>query len=296
VFLGTADFAVPSLRLCAVHHEVIIVVTQPDSPGNRGAPAPRPIKEAAEDLEVPVLQPARIRDVSAMDQVLAAEPDCLVVAAYGQILPAQLLEAPPLGAVNVHASLLPRWRGASPVAHAILAGDAVTGVSIMKMDAGLDTGPVYAAQSLAIAPDATAPALSARLAEMGAPLLLEVLGGIAAGDAVAVAQDGTRATYAPRLTRSDANVDWAAQSAVDIDRRVRALQPWPGTIAPLAGVLVRLLAGQPVEAGLAEAGTVLGSEGESVVMATRQGGYRVDRVLPPGSRPMTAAAFLRGRR
>jgi methionyl-tRNA formyltransferase len=296
VFLGTAEFAVAALRLCAERHNVIAVVTQPDSPGSRGAPAPRPVKRAAEDLGLRVLQPERIREASAMDQVLAGEPDCLVVAAYGQILPAPLLEGPRHGAVNVHASLLPRWRGASPVAHAILAGDAATGVSIMKMDRGLDTGPVYATRSVAIPADATTPALTATLADLGADLLLQVLRAIESGGAVAVEQDDADATRAPRLTRADAAVDWAASTAVEVDRHVRALQPWPGTLALLQGVEVRLLAGRPVDAASAEPGSVVATLDESVVVAARVGAYRVDRVGPPGSRPMTAAAFLRGRR
>ena len=297
VFLGTADFAVPSLRACAAGHEVSAVITQPERAGHRGAPATRPVRDAARTIGLTVLQPDRIRDDAAVEEVLSRQPDCLVVAAYGQILPPPLLDVPRFGAVNVHASLLPRWRGAAPVAHAILAGDSVTGVSIMRMDAGLDTGPVYATRSLAIPPDATTPMLGAVLADLGAVLLEEVLQALVAGRAVAAAQDETTATRAPRLRRRDSKVDWAVSTADEIDRHVRAMQPWPGTVAPLGGREVRLVAGRPVGGDVAaEPGSVIRTEGESVVVAAREGAYRADIVHAPGSRPMPAAAYLRGRR
>jgi methionyl-tRNA formyltransferase len=297
LFLGTAAFAVPQLRATATQHEIVAVVTQPDRPGDRGLPAPRPVGEAAQQLGLKVLQPARVRDLDTVAALVALNADCLVVAAYGQILPAALLDGVRLGAVNVHASLLPRWRGASPVAYAILAGDAETGVSIMRTEAGLDTGPVYAQRRIAIPPDATTPALTASLAELGADLLVETLAGIEGGSATATPQDESQATYAPRLTRSDGDVEWANFSAIEIDRRVRALQPWPGVIAPIEGARVRLLEGAAINApGVAAPGTVVSVEGESVAIATRHDAYRVDKVLPPASRPMSAAAFLRGRR
>jgi methionyl-tRNA formyltransferase len=297
VFLGTAEFAVPSLRVCAERHEVSAVVTQPDRPGHRGEPAARPVRDAARALGLPVLQPGRIRAEAAVGEVLDRSPDCLVVAAYGQILPPPLLDTPRFGAVNVHASLLPRWRGAAPVARAILAGDGSTGVSIMRMDAGLDTGPLYATRAVPIAPDVTTPGLTAVLADVGATLLLEVLAAIAAGDAVAVAQDESGATYARRLTRDEAMIEWAASTAAEVDRHVRAMQPWPGTIAPLAGADVRLVSGTPVDGRPAAApGTVIGTTGESALIAAREGAYRADMVHPPGARQMTAAAYLRGRR
>lgn len=298
VFCGTADFAVPSLRAVAAAHQVLAVVTQPDRPGSRGGRAPRPVGDAASALALPVLRPERIRADDSVAEILALHPDALVVAAYGQIIPAALLEAPPHGGVNVHGSVLPRWRGASPVAAAILAGDAVTGVSVMRMDAGLDTGPVYAVRELPVAPHDTTPLLGERLAEHGAALLLEVLDALAQGIAVAAPQDAGRATVAPRLSRGDGVVDWAARTAVEVDRRVRALQPWPGTKARLGGQEVRLVAGAvapPAAAGAAP-GVVIGGEGESVDVATLDGAYRVDVVQPAGGRPMTAAAYLRGRR
>ncbi len=297
IFCGTAAFAVPALEACADRHEVAAVVTRADRPGSRGRPAPRPVAESARARGIEVLTPLRIRAPEAVAALLERHPDCLVVAAYGQILPAELIDAPPHGSVNVHASLLPRWRGASPVAHAILAGDEETGVSIMRVDPGLDTGPVYAQARVAIEPDATTPALTDRLAVLGAAQLLEVLGAIERGEAQAWPQPEDGVTYAPRLGREDGRVAWAARSAVEIDRMVRALQPWPGVLATLAGADVQIVAGGVMNAAVSEApGTVVEHAGESVVIATRDGGYRLDLITPQGRRAMTPAAFLRGRR
>jgi methionyl-tRNA formyltransferase len=298
VFCGTAAFAVPSLRALVARHDVRAVVTQPDRPGSRGQPAPRPLGETATELGLPVLRPERIRAPESVNAILAHEPDALVVAAYGQIIPAALLDGPRFGGVNVHGSLLPRWRGAAPVAAAILAGDTTTGVSIMRMDVGLDTGPVYATRQIDIAPSDTTPMLSDRLAEHGAGLLLEVLEGLATGTAVATPQDDSKATHAPRLTREDGAIEWAAVTAVELDRRVRALQPWPGVTARLGGQSVRLIAGGVADAatGAATPGRVVATVDEKVDVATAAGVYRVAFVQPPGGRPMSAAAYLRGRR
>jgi methionyl-tRNA formyltransferase len=298
-FLGTADFAVPSLVAClAAGCDVAAVVTQPERPGDRGRPAPRPVGELARERGLPLLQPRRIREPAATAELLDLGLDALVVAAYGQILPSALLEGPRLGGVNVHASLLPRWRGASPVAAAILAGDAETGVSIMRMDAGMDTGPVYAMRATPIATTETTPELTGRLAGMGADLLVEVLAGLEAGAVIAAPQDGGAATLAPRLRREDGRVDWSEMGAAEVDRRVRGLDPWPGVTAPLGGTEVRLLAGEPLSRGddAGPPGTVLRTDREVAEVATRQGVYAVRRVQPPGRRPMDAAAYLRGRR
>jgi methionyl-tRNA formyltransferase len=298
-FLGTAGFAVPSLRACLeAGCDVAAVVTQPDRPGDRGRPAPRPVGDLARERGLPLLQPPRIREPAATAEVLELGIDALVVAAYGQILPAALLDGPRLGGVNVHASLLPRWRGASPVAAAILAGDAQTGVSIMRMDAGLDTGPVYAMRATAIGAAETTPQLTDRLAGMGAELLVEVLAGLEGGTVTAQPQDDAEATLAPRLRREDGRIDWAAMGAAEVDRRVRALDPWPGATAPLAGAEVRLLAGEPLSRGddVGPPGTVLRTDREVAEVATRDGVFAVRRVQPPGRRPMDAAAYLRGRR
>ena len=300
VFLGTAEFAVPSLRRSAAEHDVRAVVTQPDKPGSRGRPAPRPIADAARELGLPVLMPRRVRAPEAVADIAALQPDALVVAAYGQILPQSLLDVPRVGAVNVHASLLPRWRGASPIAHAILAGDAETGVTIMQMDAGLDTGAIYAQVVAPIPPDATTPSLTATLAELGADLLSRVLHALERGQATATPQPADGLTLAPRLSREASAVRWDETTADELDRRVRALQPWPGVTASLDGTPVRLLEGRPEardhRVADAHPGSVVALDGESALIATSRGAYLVDRVLPPGSRAMSAAAFLRGRR
>ena len=300
VFLGTADFAVPSLRRCNDQHDVVAVVTQPDKPGSRGRPAARPVADVASELHIPLLTPRRIREPESLAAIAALEPDALVVAAYGQILPPALLEIPRLAPVNVHASLLPRWRGASPVAHAILAGDIETGVTIMRMDAGLDTGPMYSRTPVPIAHDATTPALTATLAAAGAVALDVVLQQLQDGSATVTPQPDAGVTLAPRLTRRDGVVRWEECTAIDVDRRVRALDPWPGVTANIGGAPVRILAGAPLAGGdddaAATPGDVVRLEGESIVVGTRAGTYRIDRVVPAGSRAMSAAAYLRGRR
>jgi len=296
VFFGTAEFAVPSLRATADAHNVLAVLTQPDHPGHRGAPAARPVAGAARELHLDVWQPARARDPQTIERVAHLQADALVVAAYGQILPVPLLEAARHGGVNVHASLLPRWRGAAPVAAAILAGDEETGTSIMRMEAGLDTGPVYAQRGMPITANATTPALTATLAALGAELLVDVLEQLERGAASALPQDGERATYAPRLTRADADVSWDQHSAVEVDRRVRALQPWPGVVAMLGGQRVQIIAGARIDEREAQPGEILALQGESAVVSTRDGAYRVDAIRPPGGRTMSAAAYLRGRR
>lgn len=273
------------------------MVTRADRLGSRGKPAARPVADAARELGLPVLMPAKIGAPEVVRSLLDLIPDCLVVAAYGQILPISLLDPLPFGAVNVHASLLPRWRGASPIAHAILSGDEETGVSIMRMEAGLDTGPVYAMARIPIGDGATTPTLTGTLADLGARELVSVLGALEHGSADATPQPADGVTYAPRLGRGDGRVDWSARGAVDVDRMVRALQPWPGVVAPIEGIDVQVQSGAPVRIPEGSVpGSVAGRERGSVVIATLDGGYRVDRITPPGKRPMTPAAWLRGRR
>lgn len=300
VFCGTSEFAVPSLRAVAREHDVVAVVTQPDRAGSRGRPAPRPVGDAASRLGLPTLRPERVRAAQSVTDILALLPDVLVVAAYGQIIPAALLDGPRFGGVNVHGSLLPRWRGAAPVAAAILAGDDVTGVSIMRMDAGLDTGPVYERRSIEVAPSDTTPLLLGRLAEMGAEMVTGVLRRLVAGDITAEPQDEAAATVAPRLRREDGVVRWEAVSAKDVDRRVRALQPWPGVTAELGGQAVRVHSGRvasgPVVITAPPAGSVVATVADVVDVQTADGVYSVAEVQPPGGRRMSAAAYLRGRR
>ena len=232
----------PSLRaLHKAQHEVELVVTQPDRPAGRGMRlTPPPVKVAAQDLQLPVYQPERIRDAESLDRLRSLRPDFLVVVAYGQILPAAVLSIPRLGAINVHASLLPRWRGAAPVAHAILAGDAETGVTIMKMDEQLDHGPILAVRATPIGEREDAAELTQRLAEMGADLLVETL---AHFDELRVAgQDHVRATLAPKLRKDEGELDWE-MAADHIDRHVRALRPWPGATLPTSRGRVKVIRG-----------------------------------------------------
>ena len=241
--MGTAPFAVPSLRaLAAAGHEIPLVVTQPDRPGHRLKLTPPAVKVAAQELGLPVLQPERIREPAVVESLRKAAPELIVVVAYGQIIPRSVLEIPRRGVLNVHASLLPRWRGAAPVAHAILAGDQLTGVTIMQMDEQLDHGPVLAqSEPVPIGPGADAPALTEHLAGVGAQLLVDTIARL--DDLEPREQDHERASTAPKLSREDGELDWNLPPA-EIDRRVRAFQPWPGVTLPIDGQRVKVLRGR----------------------------------------------------
>ena len=232
----------PSLRaLHSAGHDIALVVTQPDRPARRGLKVTAPaVKVAAEEHDLPVYQPEKIRDAAAVGRLRAIAPDLLVVVAYGQILPRAVLDIPRLAAVNVHASLLPRWRGAAPVARAILAGDDETGVTIMHMDEQLDHGPILAVQATPIGAHEDAAALTERLAEMGAALLVEALANW--DELRVVGQDHKLATVAPKLRKEEGELDWS-MPAVEIDRRVRALQPWPGATLPTPRGRVKVIRG-----------------------------------------------------
>jgi len=242
VFAGTAAFAVPSLRsLHAAGHDIVLVITQPDRPGHRMKVTPSPVKTAAEELGLPVYQPEKVRDPAVISRLRELKPDVMVVVAYGQIIPPDVLAIPAArGVVNVHASLLPRHRGAAPIAHAILAGDRETGVTIMGMDEQLDHGPILATRKTVIGARENAAELTARLAEMGADLLVETLAHL--DDIEPVVQDHAAATVASRLRREDGELDWNL-GAEEIDRRVRALQPWPGATLPTKRGRVKVLSG-----------------------------------------------------
>ncbi|HEV2036240.1 MAG TPA: methionyl-tRNA formyltransferase [Candidatus Dormibacteraeota bacterium] len=241
VFAGTAAFAVPSLRaLDAAGHEIQLVITQPDRPGHRMKLTPPPVKLAALELGLEVYQPARIRDPVVGEKLRSPGPDLLVVVAYGQIIPKSVLSTPRYGAVNVHASLLPRHRGAAPIAHAILSGDRETGVTIMRMDEQLDHGPILATSATEIGAQEDAAALTVRLAEMGARLLVDTVDRL--DEVRDVEQDHARATIAPRLRKEDGELEWGI-GAQEIDRRVRALQPWPGVTLPTKRGRLKVLSG-----------------------------------------------------
>ena len=268
-------------------HEIPLVVTQPDRPAGRGLRTlGSAVKLAAQELGLDAYQPERIKDPAAVDRIREAGSDLHVVVAYGQIIPPQLLAVPRLGTVNVHASLLPRHRGAAPIVWAILSGDSQTGVTIMQMDAGLDTGPILAQEATLIAPDETARTLESRLAERGADLLLTTLPRLANGTLRPVPQPAEGATYARRLTSEDGKLDQGTMSAQELDRRVRALTPQPGCWLTVDGIPIKVLAGHVAD-GRAETG---------LAAVTVDGTYIVDEVQPPGGRPMSAAAWARGRR
>lgn len=265
IFMGTPDFAVPILEALVVHHTVTAVVTQPDRPaGRRDEMKPPPVKTVAQNHGIPVFQPEKIRRKAAIEELRSFEiPDIYVVAAFGQILPQSVLDIPQYGAVNVHASLLPRWRGAAPIQAAIRAGDSETGVTIMKMDAGLDTGPMLSRRSLPIASHDTAQTLHDKLSFMGAALLVETLPLYLSGQLTPEQQNGGQATYAPQIDKSEGLIDWT-HSADEIERLVRAFTPWPGTYTIWNGTILKILQGS-VAAGQHEPGKVAIHDGQIAI-------------------------------
>ena len=299
VFAGSGEFSLPSLRaLAASRHPVTLVITAPDRNGSRGRPAPRPLRDLAQELGVPIEQPARLSAAwAAATPVVAA--DLLVVCAYGQLIPKSVLELFPRGTLGVHPSLLPRHRGASPIPAAILAGEAETGVSIYSMDERLDAGPILAQERLAIGARATTAELASALAELGARLLVAVIDNLQRGEGLPSPQDEALATYCHKVTRRNGELDWS-MPALEIDRKLRALSPWPGVSMLLGGTRVKLLAGAawafPEGATAATPGTVVGGDADSILIGTSEGAFRVSVVQPPGGRPMSAPAYLRGRR
>jgi len=294
VFYGTPAEAVPVLAALLDVAEVALVVTQPDrARGRSHRPQPSPVKLAAEDWGLPISQPERAS--ADPDVIRAVAPDVAVVAAYGQLLRPALLEVPDRGFVNVHYSLLPRWRGASPVVRAILAGDETTGVSIMQIDEGLDTGPVFAAEETAIGPAETGGALTTRLAALGAGLLAATLPGIVDGSLQAQPQDDARATAAAKVRTTEAFVDPARHSTVAVLRAVRAFDPRPGAWGIVDGDRIKIRSAGPTDLTATESG-VASAIGEQVVLGTRDGAVALLHVQPAGRGAMTAADWMRGRR
>ncbi len=299
VFMGTPDFAVPSLQALARDHQVVGVVTQPDRPAGRGRRlvAP-PVKEAAGALGLEVIQPPTLRRPEAVERLVAWRPDLVVVAAFGQILRPEVLAIPPHGCLNVHASLLPRYRGAAPIPAAILAGDERTGVTIMRMDEGLDTGPMLAQADWPIRPDDTTGSLTADLARLGASLLVEALPGWLEGRIAPRPQDDSQATYCRTLQKEDGLLDWAL-TASHLDRQVRACDPWPGAYTAWAGQRLKILRARPLPGrpgpGGAGPGRVVDlAPGTGVV--TGEGVLELLQVQLAGKSAMDVHAFAQGRR
>lgn len=300
VFAGTPEFAVPALdALVAAGHPPVAVYTQPDRPAGRGRKLrPSPVKQAAGSHGLTVMQPPNLREQAVQDELKRLQPDLMIVIAYGQILSRAVLDIPRLGCVNVHASLLPRWRGAAPIQRAMLAGDADTGVCLMHMEAGLDTGPVLARAATPIHAEDTAGTLHDRLARIGAGLLTQQLPAILAGRLKGEPQDDAAATYARKLEKREARLDWRLP-ARDLHRRVAAFNPWPVAEArwqdrPLR--IWRAAALQQPAADAASPGEVLAAGREGIDVATGQGVLRLLELQPPGGRVMSAEAFLGGRR
>jgi methionyl-tRNA formyltransferase len=305
VFFGSPSFALPSLEaLLAAGHRVPLVVSQPGKPvGRKGDVTDPPVAARAKSLGIHVFQPATLKDDAAVARLAQVGAVVFVVVAYGRILAQRVLDLPRLGSLNVHGSLLPRWRGASPVQAAILAGDGVTGVSIMKMDAGMDTGPVYATRETRIGEEETAEELGGRLAQIGADLLVETLYFLEGeGGRGPFPQDSSLATTCPKISREDARVDWS-RPALDLARRGRAFTPWPGLFTIRRNSRVKLPGRLLVEGGKwvregAEGpvpGTVL-EAGSRVVVACGQGAVAIDTLQAEGRRALTAAEFVRGER
>ena len=292
VFMGTPDFAVPTLEVLIDYHEVIGVVTQPDRPAGRNQQLRQsPIKEVAVSAGIPVFQPQKLRRDEAIEELRQWEADVFVVAAFGQILPQSVLDMPKQGSINVHASLLPRWRGAAPIHASIRAGDDETGITIMLMDAGLDTGPMLTQRAISIEADDTGQSMHDKLAQLGADLLIETLPKYLAGEIQPQTQDDDLATYAPQIQKSEGEIDWS-QPAEAIERLVRAFTPWPGTYTSWNGKQLKIHSGTDAE-GSAEIGKVIEKHGQ-IAIGTGDGLYYPDVIQLEGKKRTSVDDFVRG--
>ncbi len=298
IFAGTPDFSVPVLQaLLHSRHEVVAVYTQPDRPAGRGRKlAVGPVKQLAQQRGLPVMQPDGLKTAAAREALAALRPDLMVVVAYGLLLPQAVLDIPSLGCVNLHASLLPRWRGAAPIQRAILAGDDHTGVCLMRMQAGLETGPVLAKVSTPVSADDTGGSLHERLSTLAAELLARELDNLAAGSLPATPQDDSQATYAHKLDKREAAIDWR-DDAAQIDRQVRAFNPWPVAQTYYQGQVLRIwAAGVAERATTAVPGTVVAASREGIDVACGRACLRLRELQLPGGKRLDAAAFLNSRR
>jgi methionyl-tRNA formyltransferase len=291
-FGGTPEFARTALQaIVDAGFEVPLVLTQPDRPAGRGQKLqPSPVKRLALERGIPVHQPARLKDAATYAPITAAAPDVMVIAAYGLILPQAVLDIPRQGCLNIHASLLPRWRGAAPIQRAIEAGDAQAGITIMRMDAGLDTGPMLLRESLPITPDETAATLHDKLATLGARLIIAALHGLEALTPVPQPAEGV--TYANKIDKAEAQLDFR-RPAEELARRIRAFDPFPGAAAMLAGVTLKIWqAGAQADSGVP--GTVLAADDKGIVVACGEGALRITEAQKPGGKRLPAVDLLRG--
>jgi methionyl-tRNA formyltransferase len=300
-FAGTPDFAVPALIRLAARHEIRAVFTQPDRPAGRGRTLhSSPVKRRALELGITVHQPSSFKAAEALQMLRTADVDTLVVVAYGLILPSAALSIPKWGCINIHASLLPRWRGAAPIQRALLAGDSVTGVTIMRMEAGLDTGPMLNSRPLKIGAADTAKTLHDRLAALGAELMDETLDGLISGKAREVAQPVEGVSYAEKIDKTEARIQWP-QGALHISRQVRAFNPWPIAETRFNGEQLRIWEAEPIESPASSSkamppGSVLSATDEGIDVICGTGVLRLLRVQLSGRKPLPAREFLRGQR
>jgi methionyl-tRNA formyltransferase len=295
VFMGSPDFAVPALHALASAYPVVGVVTQPDRPAGRGGTLKPPaVKQAALQLGLPILQPEKLRQPEAMHQLQSWTPELIVVAAFGQILRPELLDLPKFGCINIHGSLLPRWRGAAPIQAAILAGDVETGITIMKMDPGVDTGAILSRRYIPIAPEDTTGTLFARLAPLGANLLLETLPRYLSGELQPQPQSAEGITYAPMLKKEAGWLDFT-QPALALERRVRAFDPWPGTWFEWKAAQLKVLRARVSAEPNPGVGSRLIVDGYPAI-GTVEGILILEEVQPAGKKPMSGRAFLAGAR
>ncbi len=297
VFLGTPEFAVPTLpAVVAAGHQVVEVVTQPDRPAGRGQQlVASPVKQAALALGIPVFQPERVKHPDVVAHLAALAPTAMVIVGYGQIIPQNVIDIPPLGIINVHASLLPRYRGAAPIQWAVAHGETITGVTTMRIDAGLDTGEILLQRETAIGEEETALELTPRLGAMGATLLVETLAGLEAGTLVPRPQDSSRATYAPLLKKEDGRIDWS-RPAREIHNRVRGLLPWPGCYTGFRGQLLHVWKVRAGEGGAAAPGSLRTAKGRVWVHCGEGTSVELLEVQLEGRKRMAAGAFLSGQR
>ena len=300
VFMGSPEFALPTLQALSDHYPVVGVVTQPDRPAGRGRTlTPPPVKVLAEELGLSVIQPASLRDPGTIARLREWKADIFIVAAFGQILRAEVLDLPPFGSLNVHASLLPRWRGAAPIQAAILHGDEQTGVTIMKMDSGIDTGPLLSQRVVPIQAEETAGSLSSTLAQLGAELLIDTLPAYLSGDLQPQTQQSDH-TYAPMLKKSDGRLNFT-QSAAVLERKIRAYDPWPGTFMTWQSGQLKILKAHAVGVTSANVGSDMQPgrrttfQGNPAVV-TGDGLLILETLQPAGKKPMAGPVFLRGAR
>ncbi len=301
LFMGTSRFAVPILQTLNDHYHLVAVITQPDRPSGRGRPLSMPpVKELSLELGIPVLQPENIRNPSLLDETRKLEPRLIVVAAYGKILPRSILNLPEMGCINIHASLLPRYRGAAPIHWAIAQGESITGVTTILMDEGMDTGPILLSREVPIDPGDTTGSLMERLARAGAEIILETIQGLERGDLRARLQDSSKATYAPPFKKQDGWLDWK-KPAIILHNHIRALNPWPGTFTHLEGKVLKVFKTEldenpDEERGTERPGCVAQTGPEGIRVATGNGLLILKEIQLEGKKRLLAREFLMGYR